>query len=63
MRQDDLFMILSWRHENMINRHWIIEISVVISVFPLEKRLKYNVQDEERRGDLRKRERGNKISP
>lgn len=48
MQMDDLFTILSWRHENMTNHHWIIEISVAISVFPLEKGLKYSVRDEER---------------
>ncbi len=42
-------MIHSWRHENMINHHWIIGISVAIFVFPLEKGLKYNVRGEERR--------------
>ena len=48
MHLGDLFMILSWRHENMINRHWIIEIFAAISVFPPKRSLKYNVRDEER---------------
>lgn len=48
MRINDLFMILSWHHENMINRHWIIEISAAISVFHPKRRLKYNVRDEEK---------------
>lgn len=49
MRLDDLFTILSWHTENTINRHWIIVISVAISVFPPEKRSRYNVRDEERK--------------
>ena len=48
MRLDDLFTILSWHPENTIDRLWIIIISAAISVFPPEKRLRYNVQDGER---------------
>ena len=54
MQQDDLFMILSWRRENIVNRHWIIGISVAFSVFPPERELKYNVRGEEQRSEVSK---------
>jgi hypothetical protein len=54
MHLGDLFMILNWHHENMINRHWIIEISAAIFVFPPKKSSRYSVRDEERRGDYEK---------
>ena len=62
MRMDDLFMILNWHRENMINHHWIIEISAAIFVFPPKKSSRYNVQDEERK-NFGKKGHDDKIIP